>query len=651
MVILFGMTIISPTFAIDLCSYRYGLDTSDKFENKSVFKGDSLPELLLHKEELANPKVTKLEYTNSSKDSIRMSSDKNSDNLKINGLSNFKTKGDRNFLSRNLLAAIIRENKSTKELLGVNSSLYFTEYNGKKIGKIRILQLDIWGPTLQDTLGKTTQWLSKVGNRIHTKTTEKRLMSQLLFNPGELINPKLMAENEKFIRDLPYIQDVAITLSYSKVEPETVDVLVIIKEKFEYGLRGDLNKDNQELELTDQNMFGLGHQFSARGDYYPNEINKWGGSFNYHISNLDRKFIQIGLEYTDDYRKNELITFVEKRFIASKEDWAGGINVDRVFSDHFATPYSYTRLDTAVSYLHSDAWYGRRLKSNSPTLGNTILSGRYVHENYFKNQSILPENSIFRSHDFFLGSIGFSKRELFKDNRIYGYGVTEDIPYGRYAELAAGFDLNATRVRPYIHFNYSKAHIANGGSYFKWKLGLGGYFHDSSIEQGAILISGNYFSNFVHINSHPYRFFINFELLSGINRYPEEYLMVNHKFGIRDYFSLQTKATNRLKFNMETVRFWEWHQSGFRFAHYFFADGACLSNDMSKIFNDSFIGSIGVGMRIHNESLVFNVLEIRLSWIPIAPQGTTPYIFNIFGQPKAKFDDFLGGKPNEINYE
>ena len=171
------------------------------------------------------------------------------------------------------------------------------------------------------------------------------------------------------------------------------------------------------------------------------------------------------------------------------------------------------------------------------------------------------------------------------------------------------------------------------------------------VEQGAILLSSNYFSNFVYLNHHPYRFFVNLELLSGINRFEEEYLVANRKFGVRDYFSLKTTGTNRLKINIETVRFWGWERYGFRFAHYFFADAASLSNEMGKILNDQFIAGIGAGIRIHNESLVFNVLEIRLSWIPIAPHNSTSYIFNIFGQPKARFDDFLGGKPQEIPYQ
>ena len=141
------------------------------------------------------------------------------------------------------------------------------------------------------------------------------------------------------------------------------------------------------------------------------------------------------------------------------------------------------------------------------------------------------------------------------------------------------------------------------------------------------------------------------ELLSGINRFKEEYLVINREFGIRDYFSLDTKGTNRLKINIESVRFWEWKYSGFRFANYFFADAAFLSNSLKTLVTDKFYGGIGFGIRVHNESLVFNVLEIRLSWIPIAPRNYNAFSFNAFGQPKARFDDFLGGKPQEILYQ
>ncbi|MCX6236489.1 MAG: hypothetical protein NTY07_02840 [Bacteroidia bacterium] len=586
-------------------------------------------------------------------DTIHKSSDKSIDLSKRTTLSTLKSKADNNFITRNLFSLIIKENQPYKGQLGVNSSLYFAHFANKRIRKIRIQQLDVFGPTLLDTLRQASGWIEKTGNAIHLKTTEQKLRMQLLFNSGETVNPQLMAENEKVIRDLPYIQDVAFNLSNSENETDMVDVLIIIKERFEYAISGNLSSNSSELAVIDQNMFGIGHQFSANMDYYQPEKPNFGGSLNYEISDLGGKFIRSGLGYTNTYRKKGWNAFLDKKFIASTIDWAGGISLERVFSDRYLTPYSYTRLDTAAAYLNSDIWFGRQLKNQNfySPIGNIIIAGRYFHQNFYNEASDHFANSLFRNHDFILGSIGISKRYLFKNNQIYGYGITEDIPYGRFAELAMGCDIEANRSRPYLQFRYSKANILKGGSYFKWQIGIGGYFCDSQVEQGAILLSTNYFTNYIYLNRHPYRFFVNMELLSGINRFKEEYLVINRKFGIRDYFSLDTKGTNRLKINIESVRFWGWNNSGFRFANYFFADAAFLSNELRKIFNDNFYAGIGLGIRVHNESLVFNVLEVRLSWIPIAPKNNNPFIFNAFGQPKARFDDFLGGKPQEILYQ
>lgn len=599
------------------------------------------------------PRYTRLIQNSKGADTIRKSSDRNIELRSKNTLSDLKSKYESNFITRNLFSLIVKGNQPPKGQMAVNSALYFAPFEGKEIGRIHIQQLDVFGPTFQDTLRQASGWIEKTGNVIHTKTTEHKLRNQLLFDSGETVNPQLMAENEKIIRDLPYIQDVAITLYYTDKYYNIVDVLVTIKERFEYGISGNLSSNSSELEIIDQNMFGIGHQLSARMGYFQTEEPKWGGSFNYIISDLGGKFIRTGLGYTNTWQRKGWNAFLEKQFIISKVDWAGGISLQRIFSDHFLTPYSCTRLDTAASYLNSDIWYGRQLNNGNiySPIGNIVLAGRHFHQNFYNNAYEHMTNSLYRNHDFIVGSIGISKRFLFKNNQVYGYGITEDIPYGRFAELAIGSDIEAARTRPYFHFRYSKANILQGGAYFKWQVGVGGFLHNSQVEQGAIILSTNYFTNYIYINRHPYRFFVNMELLSGINRYNEEYLVINRRFGIRDFYSLDTWGANRLKINIESVRFWGWNYSGFRFANYFFADAAFLSNKLQSILNDQFYGGIGLGIRVHNESLIFNVLELRLSWIPIAPKNYDPFIFNAFGQPKARFDDFLGGKPQEIPYQ
>jgi hypothetical protein len=618
----------------------------------AIHSTDSLMAYLPAVNDYIKTRFTRLETSDSGCDTIRKTSDKNIDRMNMNSLSMLKSRGDNNFFTRNLFSLIIKGTQPPKEQMGVVSTLYFAPFDGRKIKSIRIQQLDVFGPTFQDTSRQSSGWIEKTANSLHMKTTERKLRGQLLFNEGDPVNPRLMSENEKYIRDLPYIEDVAIILSPADGFNDGVDVMVIIKEKFEYGITGNLSTNAGEIEITDQNMFGIGHQFSLMRSYNLDENTRWGGGFKYEISDLDRKFIRTGIEYIDNYSKKAWNVFIEKKYISSKDDWAGGITCNRVLSDYFLTPYSYTRTDTSASYLTTDVWYGKQLKSwyNYLTIGSITLAGRHLHQNFYHTASTQYTNTIFRNHDFFIGSVGISKRYLFKNNLVYGYGITEDIPYGRYAELAFGADVDSYKTRPYAHFRYSKANILTGGSYLKWELGIGGYLNNSKVEQGVILLSSNYFSNFVYLNGHPYRFFVDMELLSGINRYPEEYLVINHKYGIRDYFSMNTLGTTRLKINIESVRFWEWNKYGFRFAHYFFSDAAFLSNKPERILNDQFYAGVGVGIRVHNESLVFNVLEIRLSWIPIAPRDHNPLIFNAFGRPKAKFDDFLGGKPQEIPY-
>jgi hypothetical protein len=614
---------------------------------------DSLTSIIQANNEYIKIRYTKLIPAENGCDTIRIVTGSNNDLNRKNSLSTLSRKGDNNFITRNLFSLIIRENQPIKEQMNVNSTLYFAPFAGKKIGRIRIQQLDVFGPSLQDTTSQASTWIGRAGNVVHMKTTEQKLRKQLLFNSDEAVNPQLMADNEKIIRDLPYIQDVAILLSKDETEDERVNVLVIVKERFEYGASGSASLNSGEIEVIDQNMFGIGHQLSVEMTWDKFENPNWGGSFRYEISDLFGKFVKTGFGYTNTYRKTGWNAFLDRQFIASKDDRAGGISLERVFSDYYLTPYSYTRSDTSFSYLNSDVWFGRQFKNKNiySNIGNVIIAGRYHHQNFYSKTSPYIENSRFRDHDFILGSFAISKRFLFKNNQVYGYGITEDIPYGRYAELATGLDIDDNKTRPYLHFLYSRANILNKGAYFKWQISAGGFLNNSHIEQGAILLNTNYFTNLYYINHHPYRFFVNMELLSGINRFKEEYLVINRRYGIRDFFSLDTKATNRLKINIETVRFWRINFYGFKFANYFFADAAFLSNDLKKILNDSFYGGVGFGFRVHNESLVFNVLELRLSWIPIAPKNNNPFVFNAFGQPKARFDDFLGGKPHEILYE
>ena len=557
-----------------------------------------------------------------------------------------------NFFNSRLFSLLLSNGGSAKNMMEVNSSVYFELYAGEKIASIRFKQLDVFGPTFQDTNLVAKTWAAKAGNAIHLKTMESKLRKQLLFSVGQTVQPEIMADNEKIIRDLPYIRDVSIILLPSKVAENEVDILILIKERFEYGFIVDMNLPRTEVEVYEDNMFGIGHQLKAKMVHHQTEQPNWGGEFNYSFSDFGGKFVNGSIDLINTFRKSGLELNIEKKFISSGIKNAGGLLFQRITRDSYLTPYSVSRLDTTVSYLNTDAWFGHSFKHKNENSfwGIPTLSGRYYHQRFYAPYEN-SERGMIRSHDFFLSSIGFSRRSLFKNNLVYGYGITEDIPHGRYFELASGLDFSKTGNAYYTHLLYSRARIFNGGSYLCGTFGIGGFIRNSIVEQGALKLNLSYFSKLIFVNKNPYRNFINIELLRGINRYWDEYLTINRYYGLRDFRSLDVRGTNRLKINIESVHFLSWNYHGFRFAQYFYGDCAFISNNFNKLLKDNFYTGVGIGLRVHNESLVFRVFELRLSWFPIVPNDQNILRFTVFAQSKSTFEDFLGRKPQEINYQ
>ena len=70
-------------------------------------------------------------------------------------------------------------------------------------------------------------------------------------------------------------------------------------------------------------------------------------------------------------------------------------------------------------------------------------------------------------------------------------------------------------------------------------------------------------------------------------------------------------GTNRMILNTETVVFTPYQPLGFRIAVFGFADFGLIGYS-PNIFKNDFFTSFGLGVRLRNERLVFNTVQIRL---------------------------------------
>ena len=559
----------------------------------------------------------------------------------------------KNNFTKNLLGYFITSQQTTLIKSGVQSISRFKQFSGKRISSIRFIRLHPFGTSINDTTLNESTWVQKAGNRLHMNTARSKLRMQLLFKAGDKVDPLLLAENEKFMRDLSYLEDVNFVLEPVEGSPEEVKVVIIVKDKFEYGINLSVSPDNSNIEVVNENMFGYGHRFNIGMAQMNEYLPEMGLYLSYHVNNILGRFINSTIGFSDTYLKKGWNLSLEKNFLTSKDVNAGGFSFDHVSKYNFIADDHPIKLDTTISYVSGDIWFSHAFSNNKRPSNNTIISFRYYRQNFNSNNyKPFEESEFLRNHDFILSSIGVSSRNLYQNNLVYGYGVTEDIPYGYYHEIKAGLDKSQFGVWPYFGLSFSRALIGKEGSYYSYRFSADGFLDGPSVNQGTILLNGNFFSKKFYAFGDPIREFIKIEFLGGINRFNEEYLTIDGRFGIRDFYTRNLRGSCRLKINLETVRYMRWNLYGFKFANYYFSDFAFLSDNAESIFKQNFYAGVGVGFRIYNESLVFKIFDIRLTWFPVMPpEGMSSFGANLQGLTKSRFDDFLGRKTEFIRYQ
>lgn len=517
----------------------------------------------------------------------------------------------KNNFTKNLLGHFITSPQSTLYESGIKSISYFNQFSGKKITSIRFIRLHPFGSSLQDTALTAKRWIEKTGNHLHMNTTRSKLRMQLLFKEGELVNPLLLAENEKLMRDLSYIEDVSFRLEPVENSPDEIKVIIISKDKFEYSINMSVNADNSDVEVANVNMFGLGHRLivglAQKNEYLPD----MGFYSSYHINNMFGHLINSAVGISDTYLKKGWYVSIDKRFLTSNEVNAGGISFEHVSKYNYIAEDHPIELDTTVAYITGDTWFIHAFSNKKVLTNKTLAAFRYYHQVFDRTEDdSFGDSEFLRNHDFILGSLSCSSRNLYRNNLVYGYGVTEDIPYGYFYEVAAGLDKSQFGTWPYFKLSLSKAFIDKASNYFCSKIGLDGFIDNGVIKQGTMLASVDFFSKKISAFGDPFRWFGKIEFLGGINRFEEEYLTIDGRAGIRDFYTSDLKGNNRLKCSLELVRYLKWNFYGFKFTNYLFTDFAFLSDKLESILTRDFYAGIGAGLRIYNESLLFKIIDI-----------------------------------------
>jgi hypothetical protein len=546
---------------------------------------------------------------------------------------------------------------------------------GKIIRNINIQTLDPFGFSISDTTKMERNWIEKSGNRLHITTRELAIKNLLLFRKNMPLDTLLIRESERLIRQQKYVRDVKITLEPTSQSTDSVDVYIRVLDTWSSIPKGSATSSKASIGLRERNFLGTGHEFYNRfSKRFDDGKNAY--SMKYEIPNIKNTYIKTTAIYhtelNDHYGKS---LNVERSFYSPFTRWAGGFYIDEQFRIDSLQNAQLQYDSQNLKYRSQDVWGGISFplfkeKNTKYSYNNLVFSTRILNVQ-FEESPTMEYDSInyYSGETFYLSGLGVSSRQFVEDEYLYNYGIIENVPVGKIYGITGGYQRKNNQGRLYLGARASFGNYHSWG-YLSTNFEYGSFFNASKTEQSAFSFQANYFTNLVELGKKwKMRQFIKPQIIIGNNRLKSvgDYLALNENVpfqgtygagfqgdngaGIRGFDSALF-GTKKFVLSLQTQLYSPWNIIGFRLNPYFNYTAAMLGNQSNGFTKSRLFSSIGIGVLINNDYLVFNSFQFSISFYPNIPgQGNNIFKTNSLETTDFGLQDFDFGKPRTVIYK
>jgi hypothetical protein len=563
-------------------------------------------------------------------------------------LDSLKIKASKYLLTKKLYSLlIVSSGPSSQKNISKSSEADYLQYSGKRIRNIEIQRLDVFGSNIYNPLISNPNKIENILNKTHLNTNEFIIRKNLLFSEGDTISPLRLSDNERILRTLPFINDSRIVVI--PVSDDEADIVVITRDVYSLGASIDYSSLRKgTVSIFEKNLLGLGHEFRLDMPFDANLPDSPGFGLSYKVDNISKSFINMNIFYFNGLGRKNYGFSLDRKLISYTTKYGGGISISEMFTTE---DLGTLPVPEPLKYNLQDYWLSRSFLLNKEKVTRLIFGARYTNNNVFDHPFILPDSYFnLQQYKMFLGSAAISIQKYYKTNLIYGYGRTEDIPYGGLLNLTIGREINEFKYRFYTGINLSAGQSIKSIGYLYFSTGFSTFLHDGITEQGLLQLRTNFFSNLLYLGNYRIRNFIKVDYTRGFDRYSDEYITFRHENGFSGFSNDTIKGTQRLTVSLESVFFSPKYFYGFRFAFFAFADLGYLSGTNEMVSVGGVLSGVGLGLRIRNDNLVFNTLQIRLGFYPNLPQFSKVNYLDISGEQMLKPDNFDPGPPSILTY-
>jgi hypothetical protein len=540
----------------------------------------------------------------------------------------------------------------------IKSELYFTPYTGRVIRDIYYRQVKVFGPrNINDTTFSSSMKLLQLANRLHYNTAEWVIRQSLFFREADTINPYTMADNERYLRNRAFIQDARLYIINTGASPDSVDLLVVTKDVFEYG--ADLSSFSSSSfrgGLSNNNLFGAGQGIDLRFSWQNSWNPPWGTAIRYTKYNVAGSFIDASVGYTtlNGNQPQALDTGVlegsyfiqlERPLYRNSASLVGGLFLASNWSiNHASRPDSIYR---DYRYKVVDAWVGWNFihpYSNPLEAGNkpnVALLLRHYNLFFSRNpdQAVFKADPVYNDRRYYLAQLRAFRQDFFKSHYFFGFGRTEDIPLGYNAALSSGWESWKGRRRLYTGLEGQKFWVTKREGLFNTIFGIGTFWQNRNSEDAVIHGRVEYYSRLMNPRIGRFRQFVTLDYLDNPNPYFYKPLEINIDQGIWGYRGTRINGYQRVNMRSETVYYSPLKVLGFKFNFSTYLQVTQITEKPNKpLLRNPIRSAVGAGIRIRNENLSLNTIRIAALYMPNAPPPVNPVFFEITTITDFRFD-------------
>ncbi|HCM77056.1 MAG TPA: hypothetical protein DIS90_11780, partial [Cytophagales bacterium] len=257
------------------------------------------------------------------------------------------------------------------------------------------------------------------------------------------------------------------------------------------------------------------------------------------------------------------------------------------------------------------------------------------------------ENLLYANRQLALAQLTLFRQDFYKTKYIYGFGRTEDVPYGYAVSLTAGWEKQFGLTRPYLGGEIQKS-FTNQGTIISLDVQAGGYFRNDETEDISVKTTASYFSKLYDMKIIKVRHSVELGFSKFFDRNIKNPLDINNDNGIQGFTPDSLAGDSRLRARIQALVFTNWKLLGFNFAVVPQFDFAFLAQSNQPVLQGDFFQGYSLGLRTRNENLIFNTVELRGYYYPTTVESLNHFRINVTASLRIKYPTTLVRAPDTL---